>query len=254
MKRFLFIYLLILPLSVFAQIRIAVSPCFANDSSRVFYWHINGKRVNCSDFPILFERTKNCLDTIVFIHSSSDTLKYDTTFVLFPKKSNLLLTPDNDGGFDLIREYSMKGGKNKAKFIVKSTNSDTIICCYASGTALVGQIFIGAGSSGWLNPFFTPYSSKMIHVIIFKAHNLNYYVLEEENALLFGKKDCSIVGWDYDQNHCLSKEASFKLRFFKREKITIQFDIDTHEINLLISSKRQTSNMTFSTNSDSKNY
>ena len=236
-KRFLLIYLLILPLTVFAQIKIDISPYFVNDSSRVLYWYINGKRLSCSDFPIVFERTKNSLDTIVFIHSSSNTLKYDTTFVLFPKKSNLLLTTDNNGCFDLIRKHSMKRGKNKAKFIVKNTDSDTIICCYASETALVGQIFMESGSSGWLKPFITPYSSNMIHVIIFKAHNLNYYVLGEEEALLFGDKNCSLVGWNDEQYNCLSKEVSFKLRLFKSKKIILQFDADTHKINLLISNK-----------------
>ena len=131
MKKLLFFSLLILPLTVFAQIKIDISPYFVNDSSRVSYWSINGKKLNISDFPFLLEWTKNSLDTIVFIHSSSGTLKYDTTFVLFPKKSNLLFTPDNDGSFDIIRKHSMKRGKNRAKFIVKNTGSDTIICCFA---------------------------------------------------------------------------------------------------------------------------
>lgn len=237
MKRILLTFLLILPLTVFAQIKIDISPRFMNDSSRVFYWHINGKRVNCSDFPFLLEWTKNSLDTIVFIHSSSGTLKYDTTFVLFPKKSNLLLSPDNDGSFDIIRKHSMKRSKNKAKFIVENTNLDTIICCYASETALVGQIFTQSSSSGWLKPFITPYCSNMIHVVIFKAHNLNYYVLEDESSLLFGDKDCSIVGWDYDQHVRLSKEISFKLRLFRREKIFILFNGDTQKFIVLISKK-----------------
>jgi hypothetical protein len=232
MKRLLFFSLLILPLTVFAQIKIDISPYFVNDSSRVLYWSINGKKLNISDFPFLLEWTKNSLDTIVFIHSSSGTLKYDTTFVLFPKKSNLLLTPDNDGSFDIIRKHSMKRGKNRAKFIVKNTGSDTIICCFASETALVGQIFKESSSSGWLKPFITPYSSNIFHVIVFKAHNLDYYVLGEEEALLFGDKNCSIVGWNDDQYNCLSKEVSFKLRLFKRKKIIIQFDNNTNKIDL----------------------
>ena len=229
MKNYLFVYLWIFPLCVFPQTRIDISPCFEKDSSKVSYWMLNGKRIDSNDFPVFVTRTNNRIDTIVFVHDVLTEFKNDTVFVLFPKKDNLLLVPDNDGSFDIIQKHPKKRSLIKAKFIVQNIYSDTIICCYSSETALVGQLFKKSGSSGWLKPFSTPYQSNIIHICVFKAKQLNYYDLDKEDALLFGDNNCSIVGWDIDQISNLHRKTSYKIRLFERKKIFFFYDNDTNQ-------------------------
>lgn len=230
MKRYLFFSLLLLPLYVFSQIRIDISPNLVKDTSKKSYWHLDGRRLDLHEFPVNITQIRNCMDTIVFVHERYGKLVADTAFVIFPKNAKLLLVPDNDGSFDIIEKGSVKRNKNKAKFCVQITSSDTIICCYSSETALVGQLFTASGSSGWLKPFTTPYSSNMINVIIFRAKNMNYHALEKDDSLFFGDKNCTIVGWDSDQLSQLSKIASFKLRLFDNNRIIIKYDNDTQHV------------------------
>lgn len=239
MKNYLFVYLWIFPLCVFPQTKIDISPYFAKDSSKVSYWIFNGKRMDVNDFPVFVTRTNNRFDTIVYVHDVLSELKYDTVFVLFPKNNNLLLVPDNDGCFDIIQKNPQKRPLIKAKIIVQNIYSDTIICCYSSETALVGQLFNKSGSSGWLKPFSTPYQSSIIHICIFKAKQLNYYALVKEDALLFGDNNCSIVGWDIDQFSHLYRKTSYKIRLFKRKKIFFLYDNDTNRGVLSISKKEK---------------
>lgn len=240
MKTNLLLSLLLYPLCVISQTRIDISSCFVNDSSKVSYWILNSKRMDSNDFPIFVAQTKNdCLDTIVFVHDILTELKYDTVYVCFPKKSNLLFVPDNDGSFDIIKNQSKRRHSIKAKFVVQNIYSDTIICCYSSETALVGQIFTKSGSSGWLKPFSTPYQSNVVHVCVFKAKQLNYYALEKEDALIFGDNNCSIIGWDVDQLSHFSKIASYNIRLFKAGKIFITYDNETHRVELSISKKQR---------------
>lgn len=238
MKRYLFFFLFLLPLYVFSQIRIDISPDFVHDSSTESYWNLNSKRVDWQDFPIVFSQTRNGFDTLVFVHNRHGHITADTAYVLFPNKSKLLLlVTDNNGSFDVIQKKSKKRSKNKAQFLVQNTVADTIICCYSSETALVGQFFAESGSSGWLKPFTTPYSSNMIHVCIFYAKKLKYYILGKKNALFFGNKNCCMVGWNEDQLSQLSKITSFKLRLFSRDKIIIHYDNDSHHVQFSILEK-----------------
>ena len=240
MKKILLLSLFVAPLCVFSQTRIDISSCFVNDSSKVSHWFLNGKRINSNDFPIFVVQTnKNRLDTIVFAHGISTKLKYDTVYVCFPQKSNLMLVPDNDGSFDIIHNQSRRKHCIKAKFVVQNVYSDTIICCYSSETALVGQIFTKSSSSGWLKPFTTPYQSNIIHVCVFKAKQLDYYALKKEDALFFGDKNCSIIGWDSDQLSHLSKVALYNIRLFKAGKIFIIYDNKTNSVKLSISKKQR---------------
>ena len=235
MKNYLFVYFWIFPLCVFPQTRIDISPDFVKNSTEVSYWIINGKRMNNYDFPVFVTRTNDRIDTMVFVHSVLTVLKYDTVFVLFPQKNNLLLVPDNNGGFDIIQKHPNKRPLIKAKFIVKNIHSDTIICCYSSETALVGQIFTKSGSSGWLKPFATPYQNNITHISVFKAKQLSYFALSKEDALLFGDNNCSVVGWNIDQLSHLHRTTSYKIRLFKRKKIFFLYDNDTNRGELSIS-------------------
>lgn len=234
MKRYLFFFLFLLPLNVFSQIQIDISPDFVRDSSKESYWNLNNKRVNWQDFPILFSPTRNGFDTLVFVHNRHGHITADTAYVLFPNKSKLVLVTDNDGSFDIIQKKSKKRSKNKAQFLVQNTVADTIICCYSSETALVGQFFAESGSSGWLKPFRTPYASNMIHVSIFNAKKLKYYTLRGKDALFFGDSNCNMVGWSEDQHSQLYRRTSFKLRVLTRDKIIIRYDHDSHHVRFSI--------------------
>ena len=239
MKRYLFFSLLLLPLCVFSQIRIDISSNLVKDTTQMSYCYLNSERLNWQDFPVFITRGRNCIDTVIFVQNRNDCIVSDTILVIFPQKSKLLLDTDNDGSLDIIQKYPRKRYKIKAKFVVQNASADTIICCYSSETALTGQIFTESNISGWLKPFISPYQSNMIQVRIYNAKNLNYYVLEKKDALLFGDKNCSIVGWEGNQLHNLYKIVSYKLRLFKRKRIIIHFDNDTHHVYLSFSKIRQ---------------
>ena len=230
MRRNLILLWFLLPIFAYSQVRIDISPDFKHDTSKVSFWYVNGKRVEWQDFPVVITPMKMRLDTVIFVQDKNAHCVYDTAFILFPKKSKMMLVPSNDGSFDVLQKYSKLKNKTKAKFVVKSSINDTLICCFSSETLLCGQLFIGCNeTSGWLSPFKTPYRTNMIQVSIYTAKDLNYYMLDKKDTRFFGDKNCSIVGWDKEQICSLSKVSSFKLRLFKKKRILIHFDNDKRQ-------------------------
>ncbi|GEM_PF-1442176 len=225
-------------------------------TERTLQWTINGVTFNTTIDEVTIYPHEKGMDTIYFQETRNQTTKFDTIYTKIPNNQELIMTIGCcDEKFDIIRKEDFEKRRQlfltepsldfdslditllefgKLKFVILNKPiSDTLICSYARIFA-IGQMITVDKDYGWVEPCRIGYIDNIIHVDIMKLNkHINYDIIEDDDF------ECA-KGIDIVERHLMGKEndleilKQFGLRLFNNERVIIQYDYLTGELQLII--------------------
>lgn len=221
---------------------------------RTLQWTINGVTFSPTADEITIYPHEKGMDTIFFQQTIASKTIYDTIFSKIPNGQELIMTIGCcDDKFDIVKKEvyeesrfdydenidvdpdeaysrflaSLEFGTLKFKILNKPA-SDTLLCVY-SPISLTGQIITIDKDYGWIKPCRFGIIDNIIDIYIAKSNENIYYEIEDKAECMEG---IDIVGWDGEKKMDILKQ--FGLRLFNGEKVIIQYDYLTGEMQLIV--------------------
>ena len=230
-------------------------------SGRELSWIINGVSFSLKDTSVIIY-PNNMLDTICFKNKRHSQTWFDTVYTRIPNHEELIMVTDCcDDGFEIYRkdayekysqqfletpeseqmslyEQHLEYGTIQFKILNKPI-TDTLLCIY-DHVFLLGQLITNDKDYGYIIPCRYAYANSILHISIVKYNfsgMYGYSLLEGEiNANKWPcEKGVDIVGIEikdkYENNTMTLKH--FSVRMFNQEKVIIQYDYATGDIQVL---------------------
>ena len=228
---------------------------------RQLYWIINGISFSSMDTTVVVY-PNNVLDTICFIEEYHSKKRFDTVYTRIPNHEELVMTTGCcDERFEIYRkdaykkysqqfletpeseqmslyEQHLEYGTIQFKILNKPI-TDTLLCIY-DHVYLLGQLITNEKDYGCIIPCRYAYANSTLNISIVKYNfsGMYSYLLLEE-GISVNKSPCEkgvdIVGIElkdkFENNPVILK--SFGVRMFNQEKVIIQYDYATGDLQVL---------------------